>query len=139
MENKKVTVIVAWCGDNFGGTFGKEIPGGAAFTFRSFPDAERVARETLEFHVAGLIEEAPDSVPRWLADGDYELAFEFPDISSMLRAYGAYVSLAAISRASGISQGLLSHYVNGLKKPRAEQRRRIIEGMHKIGQELLSV
>ena len=43
------------------------------------------------------------------------------------------------SRASGINQSLLSHYVNGLKKPCEQQRKRIVDGLHKIGSDLLSV
>ena len=50
-----------------------------------------------------------------------------------------YASIAAISRVSGINQHQLSHYANGLKKPRPEQRRRIVEGLHKIGRELMAV
>lgn len=45
----------------------------------------------------------------------------------------------AIRRASGINQHQLSHYATRIKKPRPEQRRRIVEGIHKIGQELMSV
>ena len=36
-------------------------------------------------------------------------------------------------------QHQLSHYANGIKKPRPEQRRRIVEGLHKIGRELIAV
>lgn len=129
---------VAWCGKNFGGTFGENVPGAVVFTAPSVTELPKVARETLEFHVTGLVEDG-QQVPRWLLDGDYCLAFEFEDVASMLHACESYVSLAAISRASGVSQGLLSHYANGLKKPRPEQRRRIIEGLHKIGRELQAV
>jgi hypothetical protein len=38
-----------------------------------------------------------------------------------------------------INQHQLSHYANGIKKPRPEQRRRIVEGLHKIGRELIAV
>lgn len=118
---EKVTVKVAWCGKNFGGAFGENIPGAVVFTAPSVTELHRVARETLEFHVAGLVEDG-QQVPRWLQDGDYCLTFEFEDVAAMLHACESYVSLAAISRASGVSQGLLSHYANGLKKPRPEQR-----------------
>jgi hypothetical protein len=50
-----------------------------------------------------------------------------------------YASIAAISRASGINQHQLSHYANGIKKPRPAQRRRILDGIHKIGRELMAV
>jgi hypothetical protein len=50
-----------------------------------------------------------------------------------------YASIAAISRVSGINQHQLSHYANGIKKPRPEQRRRIVKGLHKMGRELIAV
>jgi hypothetical protein len=60
-------------------------------------------------------------------------------VATVLRAYEPFVSLAALSRASGINQHLLSHYANGLKQPRPQQRQRIVDGIHKIGRELLAV
>lgn len=64
-----------------------------------------------------------------------------PNITTMklLHAYEPYFTLSALSYASGINQHQLSHYANGLKRPRPQQRQRIVEGMHKIGRELLSV
>lgn len=41
----------------------------------------KVARETLEFHVAGLVEDG-QQVPLWLQDGDYCLAFEFEGVDA---------------------------------------------------------
>ena len=61
------------------------------------------------------------------------------DAAALLQMCSPYASIAAISRASGINQHQLSHYANGIKKPRPEQRRRIIEGIHKIGRELIAV
>ena len=61
------------------------------------------------------------------------------DTAALLQMCSPYASIAAISRASGINQHQLSHYANGIKKPRPEQRRRIVDGIHKIGEELISV
>ncbi len=135
---EKITVNVAWCDKNFGGSFGDNVPGAAVFTARTFAELQQVAKETLEFHVSGMIEDGED-VPDWLKTGDYEFVYNYEDAAALLHAYEPYVSLAAISRASGINQGLLSHYANGLKKPRPEQRRRIVDGLHKIGNELQHV
>lgn len=135
---EKVIVKVAWCGKNFGGTFGDNVPGAAVFTARTFAGLRQAAEETLRFHVEGMAADG-EAVPQWLLGGDYYLAYGFEDVAAMLRACEPYVSLAAISRASGINQGQLSHYANGLKKPREGQRRRIVEGLHKIGSGLLAV
>lgn len=92
----------------------------------------------MKFHVEGLVENGGD-VPEWLKNGDYEFVYNYLDATTLLKAYSPYVSLAAISHASGINQSLLSHYVNGLKKSREQQRKRIVAGLHKIESDLQSV
>lgn len=135
---EKITISVAWCDKNFGGTFGDNVPGAVVFTARTFPELQKAARETLEFHVEGLIADG-EAVPEWLRSGDYEFVYHYEDVAALLHASLPYVSLAALSRASGISQGQLSHYANGVKKPRPEQRRRIVDGLHRIGSALQSL
>ena len=117
---EKIVVNVSWCDKNFGASLSENVPG-----------------ETLNFHVEGMIAEG-DNVPQWLRKGDYELEYHL-DASALLQMCSPYASIAAISRASGINQHQLSHYANGIKKPRPEQRRRIIEGIHKIGRKLIAI
>lgn len=135
---EKIVVNVAWCNKNFGASFGDNVPGAVVFTAQTFDELQKEAKETLDFHVEGLVEDG-EQVPNWLKNGDYEFVYNYLDATSLLKAYAPYVSLAAISRASGINQGLLSHYANGLKKPREMQKKRIVAGLHKIGSELESV
>lgn len=71
--------------------------------------------------------------------GNYEFEYNLIDVATVLRAYEPYASLAAISRASGINQHLLSHYANRMKQPRPQQRQRIVDAFHKIGRELMAV
>lgn len=135
---EKVRVDVQWCDKNFGASFGENVPGAVVFTAKTFEELTKEAEETLRFHVEGMLEDG-DDVPQWLRDGDYELEYNYIDVATMLRACEAYASLAAISRASGINQNLLSHYATGLKRPRPEQRRRIVDGIHHIGARLMAV
>ncbi len=135
---EKIIVNVAWCDKNFGGSLGSNVPGAVVFTAPTFEALQKEAKESLEFHVEGLIENG-EEVPEWLKNGDYEFVYNYQDATTLLKAYSPYVSLAALSRASGINQSLLSHYVNGLKKPREQQRKRIVDGLHKIGSDLQSV
>lgn len=137
-EMEKVRVDVQWCDKNFGASFGENVPGAVVFTAKTFEELTKEAEETLRFHVEGMLEDG-DDVPQWLRDGDYELEYNYIDVATMLRACEAYASLAAISRASGINQNQLSHYATGLKRPRPEQRRRIVDGIHHIGARLMAV
>lgn len=129
---------VAWCDKNFGASLGENVPGAVVLTAKSYEELLREVPETLRFHIEGMLADG-DVVPQWLVDGDYEFDYHLMDVTTMLRAYEPFVSLAAISRASGINQHQLSHYANGLKQPRPRQRQRIVEGIHKIGRELLAV
>ncbi len=135
---EKIIVNVAWCDKNFGGSLGSNVPCAVVFTAPTFEALQKEAKDSLEFHVEGLLENG-EEVPGWLKNGDYEFVYNYQDATTLLKAYSPYVSLAAISRASGINQSLLSHYVNGLKKPREQQRKRIVDGLHKIGSDLQSV
>ena len=135
---EKIRVDVQWCDKNFGASLGDNVPGAVVLTAKTYEELLREVPEALRFHVEGMVEDG-DDVPQWLIEGDYEFDYHLADVATLLRAYEPYYTLSALSRATGINQHLLSHYANGLKNPRPQQRRRIVEGMHKIGRELLSV
>ena len=131
-----IKVYLSWAGANFSGSYGENVPGGAAFTASSFEEAQREAQETLDFHMQGYVEDG--EAPQWYLDHDYELEFYYLDVYTLLHAYSPDLTLSAISRATGINQTQLSHYANGIKTPRPAQRQRIIDGLHAIGQRLLA-
>ena len=135
---EKVRVDVQWCDRNFGASFGENIPGAVVLTAKSFEELTKEAPETLRSHVECMLEDG-EEVPQWLRDGDYELEYNYVDVATLLRACEDYASLAAISRATGINQNQLSHYATRLKRPRPEQRKRIVEGLHHIGARLMAV
>ena len=111
---EKIVVNVSWCDKNFGASLSENVPGAIVITAKSYDELVDEVRETLNFHVEGMIADG-DDVPQWLREGDYELEYHL------------------------VNQHQLSHYANGIKKPRPEQRRRIIEGIHKIGRELIAI
>ena len=135
---EKIRVDVAWCNKNFGASLGENVPGAVVLTAKTYEELLQEVPETLRFHVEGMIEDG-DDVPLWLRNGDYKFEYNLLDVATLLHAYEPYFTLSALSYASGINQHQLSHYANGIKKPRPQQRQRIIEGMHKIGRELLAV
>lgn len=134
---EQIKVFIEWCDHNFGATFGDNVPGAVVLTAKTYDVLMKEIPETLQFHVKGMVADG-DEVPEWLRNGEYEFDYEL-DTAALIRSCEQYASLAAISRASGVNERLLSHYANGIKKPRPQQRKRIVEGLHEIGRKLIAV
>lgn len=135
---EKIHVKVDWCEKNFGAvTECEALNGVVAVTHKTYEGLMEELREAVSLHVASCVEDG-EAVPAWLAAGEYEFAVEL-GTSALLRKCERFTSLAAISRASGISQQQLSHYANGLREARKEQRQRIVDGIHRIGRECLEI
>lgn len=132
-----IIVNVSWFGKNYGAALGDNVPGAVVLTAKTFEQLQHDVQETLRFHVNGMLEDGED-VPQWLASGDYKFEYRL-DTAALLQSCGAYATLAAISRVTGMNERQLSHYANGTKKPRQRQRQRIVEGLHKIGRALIAV
>jgi len=66
-----------------------------------------------------------------------EIKFEY-DLESFFDFYKV-INAKALSERIGMSQSLLSQYINGIKKPSAKQTKRILQGVHQIGKELSEV
>ena len=71
---EKSIVDVAWCDRNYGGSLSSNVPGAVVFTAPTFEALQKEAKESLEFHVGGLMENGED-VPEWLKNGDYEFEY----------------------------------------------------------------
>ncbi|MDR0795776.1 MAG: DNA-binding protein [Tannerella sp.] len=69
-----------------------------------------------------------------------ELEFDFKyDIASFLSVYSNVLSLAGMSRLTGLNQGLLSHYVTGRKKPTHKTVSKIRNSVHEFGKSLCQI
>lgn len=135
---EKIHVKVDWCDKNYGAvTECEALNGVVAVTNKTYDGLMADLGEAVRSHVEGCVADG-DEMPEWLVSGDYAFDIEL-GTSALLRKCEQFTSLAAIARASGISQQQLSHYANGLRSPRPEQRRRIVEGIHRIGQKMLEV
>ncbi|MGD9557722.1 MAG: helix-turn-helix domain-containing protein [Mangrovibacterium sp.] len=73
-----------------------------------------------------------------LLKGEYEIEYKY-DVASFLKYYSGIMTLSGLSRLTGVNQGLLSHYVNGLKKPRKETIEKIESRIRKFGRELSQI
>ena len=139
MEQKEtIKVFVEWAEKNFSASFSENVPGAVVVAAKDIRELKKEVAETLRFHVEGMLADG-DEVPQWLVDGNYEFEYKYISAAALIHACEPYATIAALSRATGINQRQLSHYANGLRRPRPEQRQRIVEGVHQIGRELLSV
>jgi hypothetical protein len=135
---EKIKVNVEWTENNFAAVaFGNNINGSIVVTNKDLDQLKEDFIEALEFHIEGSVKDG-DKLPNWVVNKQYELEFVL-ETSALLRDAEKYTSLAAISRASGLNQKQLSHYANGRIKPREDQRKRIITGLHKIGNKFINV
>jgi predicted RNase H-like HicB family nuclease len=69
-----------------------------------------------------------------------DLEFEFKyDTASFLQQYAYAFTLAGLERITGINQRQLSHYINGVRRPKEKTIRQIEERLHAFGNEIASV
>lgn len=73
-----------------------------------------------------------------ILQGEFEIVYKF-DMQSLLNYYNKIFTNAALERLTGINQKQIQHYSTGLKKPRAEQAKKIETALHSLGAELMAV
>jgi hypothetical protein len=69
---------------------------------------------------------------------EYLIDYHF-DVESLLNYFKGILTNAAFERLTGINQLQMSHYANGLKKPRKAQRQKIEKALHQLGEDLRSI
>lgn len=67
--------------------------------------------------------------------GEYKIVWHY-DIQSLLMYYGSLMSIAGLERITGINQKQLWSYMHGRSKPRAKQKERIENNLHRFANEL---
>ena len=71
---------------------------------------------------------------------DVQATFSFvKDMSAILQECKEYISLAYLSKLTGISKAMLSQYACGTRCPKPAQRERIVGGIHQIGHACMQV
>lgn len=102
----------------------------------SLKEIEDNMMEIVPFHLEGQ-KESGGEIPK-VFNGSYKFTFKL-SIEAMINYYSGIFTKAALSRITGINERQLWHYAAGLRKPRPQQRRRIEEGLHRLGEELISL
>jgi uncharacterized protein YicC (UPF0701 family) len=116
-------------------------------TFSSYPDAD------LEYGIMGIGATAAEAKADLLSSYEEmkeiyqkegrkftECKFDFVfDVASFLSYYNLILSLAGLERLTGVSQGQLSHYLNGRKKPGKKTVQKIEERLKTFAEDLSQV
>lgn len=131
---KDVKVVIEHAGENFSAyVVGVD---GIAVTGDSVDEIKTSMCEAIEDYIQVCKEfdlEIPDQFK-----SEYELVFEL-DVCSLLKIYEGIFSKAGLEKLTGINQKQLWHYANGKSKPRQAQRLKIEQGLHRLGNELISL
>ena len=112
------------------------LPGWVLGTTGSFDDFKRELQESVDIFVEWAKEdneEYPD-----IFDGKYSFEYKF-NVESLLYCYNGILSRSAISRMTGINTKQLGRYAKGSTRPRQAQKTKIVEALHRLGNELIAV
>ena len=128
-----ITVNIDW--ENNYGAYSEEVQGCVA-THKTLEGVKQAYIEALEFHLEGLHTDG-DEIPA-VMQGTYRLDFVL-NVRALLHYFEGVLTRSALSRVTGINERQLGHYITGHRKPRPEQRKKIVAGIHRIGKEINSV
>lgn len=131
---EKVEVRVEFNGDGYSAAL--PILPGCFAVGNTLSEIETDIAEVVPFHIEGQRKYGGE-VPA-VFDGEYEFVYKL-SIEALINYYSGIFTKAALSRITGINERQLWHYAAGLRKPRPEQRKRIEDGLHKLGKELISL
>lgn len=130
---RKIKVMVEWADNNFSAGTGK-INGAVIATGKTLEETEKSFTEAFSFYIKGSMEDG-DSLPEFIMENDYELIFKL-GASAMLHMAGGLISRSAISKATGINEKQLSHYLTGHRVAREEQNKKIADGIIRISEQI---
>jgi predicted RNase H-like HicB family nuclease len=129
------TIIVNIDWENNYGAYCEEVSGCVA-THKTLEGVKQAYIEALEFHLEGMRNDG-DEIPE-LLQKKYKLDFVL-NVRALLHYFEGVLTRSALSRVTGINERQLGQYATGHRKPRPEQRNKIVEGIHRIGKEINTV
>ena len=133
---EKISVTIDWTGDNFSATTA-DVNGAVIVTHKNFDKLLKEFEDAFDFHIESSVEDG-DELPQWVVNGDYEFEYHYTT-AALLHKYDGIISRAGIARISGIHEKQIGHYASGHRKPRPATRQKIINAMHKLGEDFISV
>jgi len=135
---EKIRVSISWSGNNYcAEAHSEELNGIVISTYKTLEGVKNELQSALQFHIDGCLQDG-DKLPEWLVSGNYEIEY-ITEISALLHSLDGILTRSAIARVSGINERQIGHYASGHRSPRPLQRKKIINGIHKISKELAMV
>ncbi len=133
---EKIKVIVAWEEHNYSAVC-DSVNGLVIDTNKDLEKLKKSFKEGFDFHIKSSLEDG-DELPDFIKQDNYELGFQL-EVSALLQSLSGVLTRSALARVTGINEKQLGHYMSGHRKPRADKRRKIIDGIHQIGARLTAV
>ena len=112
------------------------LPGWVVTVTGNFGQLQKEVEGSIDFYL-DCAKEDGDEYPS-VFDSQYELSYNF-DVETLLFYYQKIFTKSALEHITGINQRQLSHYACGRSKPRKEQADKIVNALHALGHELISV
>ena len=128
-----IKVQVSWS-DNYGACTNEVL--GCVATHKTLEGVKKAYSDSLRWHLEAMVADG-DEIPVAL-EGDYKLEFEL-NTQALLHFFEGVLTRSALARVTGINERQLGHYATGHRNPRLAQRKKIIDGIHKIGNEFNAV
>lgn len=133
---KKIEVTISWSGDNYcAGT--AEVGGAVLVTNKSFDGVKAAFKAAFEFHIESCVADG-DTIDADVVNGAYEFVYELT-AQALIKHFDGILTRSALAKITGINERQIGHYGTGLRTPRAAQREKIINGLHKLGSEFIAV
>lgn len=127
---KSVKIIVEKASEGFT-AYVPELPGCITFG-NSLDEIKENIKEAISFQLEGMLED-DEAIPTNL-QGEYNIELKL-DVAQVFNLYKS-INSSGFAKRIGMSQSLLSQYVNGIKRPSEKQARRILQGVVDFGNEL---
>lgn len=111
--------------------YGSKLPFGLIGDGRTVEEAVADFQNSLE-----EMKKYYESEGKTFPDVEFEFVY---DTASFLQQYAHAFTLAGLERITGINQRQLSHYINGVRKPKRSTVQKIETRLHAFGKEISTI
>lgn len=125
--------MIEWAGDNYSAGTG-EINGAVMAAGKTLEAVKDNFKKGFSFHVKGSLDDG-DKLPAYVVNGKYEFDYVL-GASAMLHLADGLITRSAISKATGINEKQLSHYLTGHRVAKEAQIKKISAGIIEISRQI---